>query len=867
MHSATRWTWGLIAIVALQTPPVQSAVAPLSVTPSTNWYGYDGSWSAISLRVGTPQQWVDVMVDTVSSETWLIGPGGCPRNNSICIAARGEIYDLRTSSTWQDQGRFNLGVDARLGGKGYADYGLDDVTFDPTGVTLKSTIIGSINTTQYLLGMFGLGIVAGKFQTVTSLPAISGLVENASAIPSHSYGYTAGAKYQQKGVPTSLTLGGYDANRIQPHDITFNLNILQNPQVSVNFISVTSTASSNNWTTPIQLASGADRISAVIDSSTPYLWLPQSVCDRFAQTLGLSFNSSLDLYTFDENSAQHDTLMNSQLSFTFTLSDVGTSPMNINITLPYAAFDLQLSVPFPGLNATYGAPDSTKYYFPIKRATNEAQYTIGRAFLQEAYVITDYERNTFSVHQAIHTTNPILGTNIIAIDRPNNSTFTGPNNSTTSPEGSSKPTRKMAIGAIVGIVVGAAAIIALSILLFFCLRRRKLNPKQPSSEDADEKPTDIEPSSFLGRFRRRHDAPPPPPGVNEAAGSTNYATEVGAGADHERFELAAPLGPAELDSEAGTLSGTTENGSSTTDTSNMSAYERARRKLERQQGSYHNPIHEGYPVEKSQQEDNLAADHTRYLQTPTYSEGHTPLVSPVLESHKSSAQPSPVSPNFTGTAAAGRIGSGTLGTGTLGPTSPPPTYRRLSPGNIVYAGQLSDNVHLPLLPNSPSHNLSTEQQTLLTSPGGTISTDSTFSTLGSHYTEHETVSTNPISVSAVSDIYNISNPNYSNRQLDVSVSSPSLYYNPHSTLPHSPISPSSSDASTSQFAGHQRYEDPSKFLREDMIALRADMQTRETLDPYTGRKRLKGEDLVHVPVPAENRFSFEQERFGGEGTR
>lgn len=655
---------------------------------------------------------------------------------------------------------------------------------------------------------------------------------------------------------------------MQPHDINFNLNILQNPQVAVNYISVASAASSNNWTAPVQLASSADRISAVIDSSTPYLWLPQSVCDRFAQTLGLSFNSSLGLYTFDANSAQHDTLMNSQLSFTFTLSDVGTSPSSVNITLPYAAFDLQLSVPFPGLNATYGAPDSTKYYFPLKRATNEAQYTIGRAFLQEAYLITDYERNTFSVHQAIHTTNPILDTRIVAIDRPSNSTFTAPKSTPAgSPVGT---TGKMATGAIVGIAVGAVVLIALSVFLFFCLRRRK--QKQTSPQDTGEKPTDTEPPSFLGRFRRKPDAPPPPPGVNEAAGSTNYATEVGAGADHERFELAAPLGPAELDSEAGTLSGTTENGSSTTDSNYMSAYDRARRKLERQQGPLtlsHNQIHENYPLEKSQLDDSLPPDHRRYLQTPTYSEGHTPLVSPVLDSHNSlasSPQPSPISSGFPGTAE-----TETIGTGTMGPTSPPPTYRRLSPGNIIYAGRLPDNVHLPRLPNSHSRNLSAEQQTLLTSPGGTISTENTSSTLGSHYTDHETTSTNPVSVSAASasasDIYNVSNPNLSRPNIHTSASSRSNYSNPRSPLPHSPISPSSSAASTSQIAEPHRYEDPSKFLREDMVALRADMQTREIMDPYTGRKRLKGEDLVHVPVPAENRFSFEQDRMDGEGTK
>jgi hypothetical protein len=58
---------------------VAGAAAPqaLSVTPSTQWYGDDGTWSAISIRVGSPAQWVDVFVSTVSSETWVVGTRGC----------------------------------------------------------------------------------------------------------------------------------------------------------------------------------------------------------------------------------------------------------------------------------------------------------------------------------------------------------------------------------------------------------------------------------------------------------------------------------------------------------------------------------------------------------------------------------------------------------------------------------------------------------------------------------------------------------------------------------------------------------------------------------------------------------------------
>ncbi|KAG9232805.1 aspartic peptidase domain-containing protein [Amylocarpus encephaloides] len=840
-----------------------SLLTPLSVTPSTNWYGYDGSWSAISLRVGTPQQWVDVMVNTVSSETWIVGPGGCPGSNSLCTTARGAILDPSESSTWIDEGFYNLGIDQRFGGSGYANYGLDHLTFGSTGVSLSSTIIGSINTTEYLLGMFGLGLVPGNFKNVTSLPAISGLVETEGKILSHSYGYTAGAKYQQKGVPNSLTLGGYDANRFQPHDVSFGLNPSQNPQASIAYISLASSGTSNNWTTPVTLATTSDRISAVIDSSTPYLWLPQAVCDRFAQTLKLSYNSSLGLYTFDGNASQRDTLLNSQLSFTIGLSDLGAATNVVNITLPYAAFDLQLSFPFPGLNTTYGAPDSTKYYFPLKVASNEAQYTVGRAFLQEAYLITDYERNTFSVHQAVHTSNPIGNTSIVAISRPTDSTFTPP-------PAQGKPKSKLSTGAIAGISVAAVVLAALLSLLVFCVRRRKQREEIPE----DEKPV-IAPKahSILSVFHRRSKSSSPPPApaavsirgphVNEAAGNNVYAAEVGADASHERFELPAPLGPAELDSEAGTLSGTTENGSSTTNSNNTSTSERARRKLERQQAAAALESHrdEEYPVEKN--DNDIPPAHThRPLDFPA-SEGNTPLISPLSGSMTMSSHSSPISPRFT--------------RDTISPTSPPPTYRKISPSNVVYAGRLPSNVQLPrLVPEVPGRRRRAPiEQPLHTEAGTGGATETTTSTLGSHFTENET-----------RDIYHDSNQNlHSLHQPHSPVSSNSPGNSPIGT---SNVSLSAATASSNHsmhpppipaMPSHRHFgndgndriiceEDESKFLREDIIKMRADMETREMLDPFHGRKRVAGDDIVHVPQPAEQRFSFEEDRVGeGSGTR
>ena len=63
-----------------------------------------------------------------------------------------------------------------------------------------------------------------------------------------------------------------------------------------------------------------------------------------------------------------------------------------------------------------------------------------------------------------------------------------------------------------------------------------------------------------------------------------------------------------------------------------------------------------------------------------------------------------------------------------------------------------------------------------------------------------------------------------------------------------------------------REEDESEFLRQDIQSLRTDIQTGEILGTAArtkGRRLDGGEDLVHVPQPAENRYSWEEERLHG----
>jgi hypothetical protein len=113
------------------------------------------------------------------------------------------------------------------------------------------------------------------------------------------------------------------------------------------------------------------KISTLIDSSSPYLYLPEDVCDHFELILGLQFNTTSQIYTI--NNTMHDTLMARDFDITFTIAN--DQSQTIDIRLPYEAFDLNASFPVSSENTRY---------FPLKRATNPSQYTLGRVFFQEA---------------------------------------------------------------------------------------------------------------------------------------------------------------------------------------------------------------------------------------------------------------------------------------------------------------------------------------------------------------------------------------------------------------------------------------------------------------------------------------------------
>jgi hypothetical protein len=287
-----------------------------------------------------------------------------------------------------------------------------------------------------------------------------------------------------QGVPASLTLGGVDQNRFSPNNATFSLSADGQPIVALNSITVTADPYSDS-DLPTELSNpstlltpGLDNVFT-IDSSTSYLWLPESACEAFSEVLGLVYNDNIQLYTYGDNSSTRQNLLNWNLSFTFSIADQVGSSSSANITLPFQAFDHTLTLPFPGLDDILddddGDTDSNQTsinYFPLRKATNNTQYTLGRVFLQEAYLTVDYERGNFSISQASFTIEGTVNPDLVGILPPPNSSY----NDLYLEESQGD---SLSIGARVGIGIGCTAAGVLIFItcgvLFWRWRRRRRN--------------------------------------------------------------------------------------------------------------------------------------------------------------------------------------------------------------------------------------------------------------------------------------------------------------------------------------------------------------------------------------------------------
>lgn len=351
---------------------------PIVVPASQNWHGNDGPWSTFILQVGSPAQNAEVLVSTAAYQTLVVLPQGCidtdPPN---CGALRGGEFFPNRSSTWvynaaSPNGLFEINLESNLGYAANGSFGYDTIALGwqgSGGPSLDQQIVGGIATKAFFLGVFGLNPRPSNFSTYNDpIPSFMQNLKNKSMIPSLSWSYTAGNQYRLNKVLGNLVLGGFDASRFLQNNVTFDFDERDIRDLTVDIEAITMTAGSS--TTILS----SSRLVALVDSTFPYITLPLAVCQKFEAAFGITWNDLAQGYLVSET--LHAQLQTQNASVTFTLGN-SSARATVDITLPYAAFNLVTMYPLTVNSSSY---------FPLMRATNESQYTLGRTFLQEALV-------------------------------------------------------------------------------------------------------------------------------------------------------------------------------------------------------------------------------------------------------------------------------------------------------------------------------------------------------------------------------------------------------------------------------------------------------------------------------------------------
>jgi hypothetical protein len=469
---------------------------PVSLTPANGFDGNDGRWSTFTINIGNDDsgrkgQEFKVLVSTSSPLVQIPIPADwCTTpDKETCAANRGVLtygakqylgFQANQTERWKETGLYSLPPIPYFDGHPEqnlnASYGTVTVGLGPSSKeshTLAQQTVAGVNNKNFFMGSFGLA--ADEVDIGTESPIRSWLFNyhHFSRIPSMSYGYTAGAVYQNNGrsVPGSLTLGGYDHSRFTEAGISINMTNPTNTSLVVGVQSISYHPDENVNTNIYSLNEEYGGFYATIDSTFPYLWLPQEILDNFEERFHLQWDEENALYTVSESAHNLNRQQNAKVSFRIGQYESSSNDY-ATIVLPYAAFDLEARYPL-----IQNATDPIRY-FPIKRSIN-GQYVLGRAFLQEAYLVVDYERNNFIVAPA-NFSDPMPASNIVTILPIN---FVAPVNGTKHSNSSG-----LSGGAIAGAAVGGVIGFLLILLAAFFIWKKKRS--QHRHVETVEKPPD-----------------------------------------------------------------------------------------------------------------------------------------------------------------------------------------------------------------------------------------------------------------------------------------------------------------------------------------------------------------------------------------
>ena len=395
----------------------QASNRPIPVTWNTdNTFGPDGPWQAVQVTVGTGSGEEKVSLYPGGSfDSDIFTPKSC--NDSTAACAAGGLYDPTKSPTADFDsigaaGSFtSWGSEAPMNLSGEGVFTLDTMSVSSvsTRYDIPNSVFSSVVDTgarlpngsiyEPVLGNLALGspnpvqTFLGNNNTNVTGQLLTGYLSGQGQIPSSSFGLHIGSA--SLGQVGSLVLGGYDQSRVIGQVASVDVSGVGGEPIAGlvdSSIGVEAGGTPFNATEMPSLfrADGNLTMQVMLNPLVPYMFLPTSMCDAYAQWLPLTWQDNPGLYVWNTNDYRYQSIVKSPayLSFTFQTTDTG----NMTVKVPFSLLNLTLESPLV---------DSPTQYFPCKPYNSpDGVFFLGRAFLQAAYLGINWDQNKFFMAQA-----------------------------------------------------------------------------------------------------------------------------------------------------------------------------------------------------------------------------------------------------------------------------------------------------------------------------------------------------------------------------------------------------------------------------------------------------------------------------------
>ncbi|RMZ89202.1 hypothetical protein DV736_g3578, partial [Chaetothyriales sp. CBS 134916] len=330
-----------------------------------------------NVTLGTPEQSLQLHLDTGSSDLWVNSPSSslCQSSSSAC---EGGTYDSSSSSTYKlVNNDFNISYVDGSGALG--DYVSD--TLDFGGVTLTDFQFGVGSSSTSAQGVLGIGYVINEVQVnragLKSYPNLPAALVNAGHIQSNAYSLWLNDLDASTG---TILFGGVNSAKY-----TGDLATVPVIKTYGNYYTL-SIALTGVGISGQSLSSSSLPAGVLLDSGSTLTYLPNDITSSIYDQVNAVYDSSVGA-AYAECSLQNS---NGYLDFEFS---------GQKISVPYNELLIEVSE-VNGQQLTF-QNGAAACLFGIAPA-DDSSSVLGDTFLRSAYVVYDLDNNEISLAQTVY---------------------------------------------------------------------------------------------------------------------------------------------------------------------------------------------------------------------------------------------------------------------------------------------------------------------------------------------------------------------------------------------------------------------------------------------------------------------------------